>query len=170
MNNRETTASYLAKLINQALIIKFGRVPSASLFANQFNLRAYGTSTITRETARKWILGLSIPEIDKLIVLTEWLDLDISSIFKRKKKTFLVNQNLQNKPNGHDIDYHIQNCLRKLNNNSKNAVFIAALVLKELESSEHNHKIYDDLINKELIYCTNCKKRLTANNKISDLS
>jgi hypothetical protein len=29
---------------------------------NQFNSRAYGTKTINRETARKWIKGMALPK------------------------------------------------------------------------------------------------------------
>jgi hypothetical protein len=32
---------------------------------------------ITQETARRWIRGLSMPEMDKLQILIQWLDLNI---------------------------------------------------------------------------------------------
>jgi hypothetical protein len=56
-------------------------VPSGAFLSNQFNLRAEGTSTITAETARKWVKGLSVPEIDRFKVLIKWLELDVDSIF-----------------------------------------------------------------------------------------
>jgi len=80
VNNKITESSLglrLAVEINKGLIKKMGKIPSANTFANQFNLRAYGTTTITRETARKWRLGLPVPSMDKLAVLIEWLDIDV---------------------------------------------------------------------------------------------
>jgi len=46
--------------------------PSATLLANEFNLRYWGKS-ITITTARNWLLGKSIPMQDKLRVLADWL-------------------------------------------------------------------------------------------------
>ena len=50
-------------------------------FANDFNLRAYGTTTITRQTALKWLTGLAFPEPGHLLVITSWLELDLNEIF-----------------------------------------------------------------------------------------
>lgn len=65
-----------AKTLKEQLILRFGKVPSASVLANNFNLRAYGTQTISRETARKWLAGLAYPENSRLQVLVQWLGLD----------------------------------------------------------------------------------------------
>ena len=46
--------------------------PSATVVANEFNLRYWGKS-ITSHTARNWLLGKSIPMQDKLRVLADWL-------------------------------------------------------------------------------------------------
>ena len=46
--------------------------PSATVLANEFNLRYWGES-ITITTARNWLLGKSIPMQDKLRVLADWL-------------------------------------------------------------------------------------------------
>jgi transcriptional regulator with XRE-family HTH domain len=46
--------------------------PSATVLANEFNLRYWGKS-ITINTARNWLLGKSIPMQDKLRVLADWL-------------------------------------------------------------------------------------------------
>ena len=43
-----------------------------------FNARLRdGMNPITQETARRWIRGLSMPEMDKLQILIQWLDLNI---------------------------------------------------------------------------------------------
>jgi hypothetical protein len=81
MENRKEFVAKFAEVLNRALIKKYKKIPSGSFLANQFNLRAQGTTTITAETARKWIKGMSVPEIDRFKVLIKWLELDIDSIF-----------------------------------------------------------------------------------------
>ncbi len=160
MNNRASTASCLAKSLNKALLNKFGKIPSASVFANQFNLRAYGTKTITRETARKWLLGLAVPEIDKLVVLIEWLDLDVDGLFEtQRKKIKAKNSTLKDDPKG--IDHHIINCLNQLNSHSKNALFMAAWLLKELQKSNYQISLCEKIISDQLNECSKCNSKTT---------
>ena len=64
--------------LNQQLLSYYRRIPSASILARDFNSRAHGIlNPITQETARRWIRGLSMPEMDKLQILIQWLDLKI---------------------------------------------------------------------------------------------
>lgn len=65
-----------AESFKKALIAKYGKVPSTSFIANNFNLRAYETQAISRESARKWLAGLSFPEGGRLRVISKWLNLD----------------------------------------------------------------------------------------------
>ena len=81
MNNREQFAFEFAELLNKYLIRKYKKIPSANFFANQFNLRAKGTTTITAETARKWLRGISVPEIDRFLVLIDWLGFHPGELF-----------------------------------------------------------------------------------------
>ena len=81
MKNRKEFATKFAQVLIQHLIKKYNKVPSGYFFANQFNLRAQGTSTITAETARKWIKGISVPEIDRFKVLIDWLDFNPAELF-----------------------------------------------------------------------------------------
>jgi hypothetical protein len=81
MENRKEFVAKFAEVLNRALLKKYKKIPSGSFLANQFNLRAEGTTTITAETARKWVKGLSVPEIDRFKVLIKWLELDVDSIF-----------------------------------------------------------------------------------------
>jgi len=71
----EAKAAFSTALTN-ALVRRLGKVPSASSLANQFNFRAGGTTTISRETARKWLTGMVIPDLPKMMVLAEWLEMD----------------------------------------------------------------------------------------------
>jgi len=81
MGNRKEFVAKFTEVLNRALIKKYKKVPSGAFLSNQFNLRAEGTTTITAETARKWVKGLSVPEIDRFKVLIKWLELDVDSIF-----------------------------------------------------------------------------------------
>ena len=53
----------------------YKKVPSTNFIANEFNLRAHDTETVSREAVRKWLNGLSFPKSDKLSVMRKWLDL-----------------------------------------------------------------------------------------------
>ena len=81
MDNRKHIANEFSGLLNQCLIKKYNKTPSASFVANQFNFRANGTTTITAETARKWMRGKAVPEIDRFIVLIHWLEFHPGQIF-----------------------------------------------------------------------------------------
>jgi hypothetical protein len=56
---------------------RYKKVPSTSFIANEFNLRAHDSETVTREAVRKWLNGLSFPKSDKLSVMRKWLDIQI---------------------------------------------------------------------------------------------
>lgn len=59
---------------------RYGKVPTASALARDFNLRAHGIEPITQESARRWMRGVSIPEEDRLRILVEWLQLDFNEV------------------------------------------------------------------------------------------
>jgi hypothetical protein len=58
---------------------KFGRIPTAQKFSDEFNLRS--VKPITRETARKWINGLVMPESERLLTLIQWLNLNSDYVY-----------------------------------------------------------------------------------------
>ena len=67
-----------SKALAQHLLQYYGRIPSASIFARDFNFRAPPEiSPISQETARRWIRGISLPEMDKLQLIAEWLGIEI---------------------------------------------------------------------------------------------
>lgn len=59
----------------------FGKSLTAESLAREFNLRAIGCDSITRETARRWLTGSALPEYGRLVVLKKWLELDMNFIF-----------------------------------------------------------------------------------------
>jgi hypothetical protein len=56
-----------------------GRSPTK--LADRFNLRYYGRS-ISIQAANGWIWGKSLPQLDKLIVLSELLDTSLDKLLK----------------------------------------------------------------------------------------
>ena len=63
------------------LVDKFGKIPTANKLAIEFNLRNFQSNPISREAARKWINGQSMPETERLKVLISWLNLDAAFIY-----------------------------------------------------------------------------------------
>jgi hypothetical protein len=73
--NRKSTVQKFSDVLQKKLIERFGCIPSANRLANQFNLRAANTEPITQEAARRWIRGLSMPQVDRFQVLSAWLNI-----------------------------------------------------------------------------------------------
>ena len=64
-------AQEFAERLKTALV-QAGVKASASHLANEFNLRYWGQG-ISTHAARNWLMGVSIPKQDKLMVLADWL-------------------------------------------------------------------------------------------------
>ena len=64
----------------KALALRYQEIPSAAFVAKEFNLRTSTSEPITQESARRWLRGLAIPELDKLLVLRSWLNLDLNAL------------------------------------------------------------------------------------------
>lgn len=71
---------FFSKALEQALIERYGKLPSSAFVAREFNLRAANIDHINQESARKWLRGLAIPELNKLFVMQAWLGLDLNTL------------------------------------------------------------------------------------------
>jgi hypothetical protein len=69
--NPPNQAKFFADRLRSALKAAGVRA-SATVVANEFNLRYWGEG-ISSHAARNWLMGVSIPKQDKLIVLSKWL-------------------------------------------------------------------------------------------------
>lgn len=56
-------------------LARAGVRPSPTGVAHEFNLRYYGPA-ITPHAARNWLVGVSIPQQDKLRALADWLEVE----------------------------------------------------------------------------------------------
>ena len=75
--------------LRSGLINKFNRIPTAQKRSDEFNLRSL--KPITRETARKWINGLVMPEPERLLVLIKWLNLNSDYVYSNTKEVEKAN-------------------------------------------------------------------------------
>lgn len=114
-----------SKALNIALIHKFGRVPTANALANQFNFRAEGIAGVTRETARKWLAGQAIPEVSKLIVLVDWLELDANAFMSTRTTAVQQDDDVV-------IDT-IRELLKHMDAKTRSMILITAWALRETQ-------------------------------------
>ena len=121
-----------SKALNFALLHKFGRVPTANSFANQFNFRAEGIAGVTRETARKWLAGQAIPEVAKLIVLVDWLGLDAN--------TFMSTRPTDTQTDDDVVMDTIRELLKHMDDKTRSMILITAWALRETQGLQA-HKL-----------------------------
>ena len=128
---------------------KYGYLPSAARFSDAFNLRAYGTTTISREPARKWLRGEAIPELSRLKVLINWLGLKPSTfldgeINEQSIETTISAADLR------EIDKNTQSKLILLINDfdekSIETLFIVAWALNEIRKNSSSNVNYKKIL------------------------
>lgn len=68
-----------SNLLRQALVDRYGQLPSASFVAREFNLRHKGARTISSESVRRWLQGQCLPRVDRLQTISTWLGVRIDS-------------------------------------------------------------------------------------------
>ena len=79
MNTKVKMLERFSIALRSGLVNKFNRIPTAQKFSDEFNLRS--VNSITRETARKWINGLVMPESERLLTLIQWLNLNSDYVY-----------------------------------------------------------------------------------------
>lgn len=109
-----------SKLLCLELVRHYGRMPSASVVARDFNLRCtQDVKPITNETARRWIKGISIPELMRLNVLSNWIGLDIGNL---QKNNSAANLTTTNTLRGEEGEEELLKIYRKLNAQDKRII------------------------------------------------
>jgi len=137
-SNRKTAGELFSRRLNELLMAKYGYIPSAAKFSDAFNLRAHGTTTISRETARKWMRGEAIPELSRLKVLINWLGLKPSA-FLEEEFTESSIEGSGSEVGGGTIHVNTQSKLisliNELDEKSIETLFIAAWALKVIKKN-----------------------------------
>ena len=151
-SNRQAVGSLFSRNLKDLLTAKYGYMPSAAKFSDAFNLRAHGTTTISRETARKWIRGEAHPRLSRLKVLMSWLGLK-PSVFLEEELNEPPVAGTVKKINQSSLHENTQSKLialiNELDDKSIETLFIAAWALKETRknpSSDTDHKKISQLI------------------------
>ena len=90
MNKTNDIKENFSAILRDSLRKRFGRIPSAAVVAREFNLRAYDTSPVSQESARRWLRGVSLPEEERLRVLVNWLNLDFNAALRPKTNGHLT--------------------------------------------------------------------------------
>ena len=75
---------YFARHLTSALHAK-GIEPSPALVANEFNKNSKVT-TLKAHTVRKWLLGITQPRTEMLLLLAEWLNLEPQDLLTYKQR------------------------------------------------------------------------------------
>ena len=125
--SRKTKQLKFSHVLQQKLIERFGKIPSANHLANQYNLRAHGTPPITQEAARRWIKGLSLPQVERFQVLSIWLGIKAEEFLTNSTEKKLTNQD---SVNSHD-ETRLISMFRNLNLSEQNALQVAAKTMVE---------------------------------------
>lgn len=85
MRRDQEVAILFSQALKIGLLSKYRKIPSSGYIAKEFNLRATDSSTITAETARRWLKGMVLPDVPKLITLSKWLEIDLNILLSLNK-------------------------------------------------------------------------------------
>ena len=85
MRRNQEVAILFSQALKIGLLSKFRKIPSSGYIAKEFNLRATDSATITAETARRWLKGMVLPDVPKLINLSKWLEIDLNILLSLNK-------------------------------------------------------------------------------------
>ena len=80
---KKSKHSHFAKRLTAALI-KRNVEPSPAAVANAFNKHSKVT-TLKPHTVRKWLLGITLPRTEMLLLLAEWLSLEPQDLLTDKQ-------------------------------------------------------------------------------------
>lgn len=137
-SNRKIACDLFSRSLKDLLTAKYGYMPSAAKFSDAFNLRAHGTTTISRETARKWIRGEAIPELSRLKVLMNWLGLKPSTFLEGEFNAPSIDGAIR-ELNQRFIDdkthSKLISLINELDHKSIETLFVAAWALKEIRKN-----------------------------------
>jgi hypothetical protein len=70
---------------------------SATVIANEFNLRYWGEG-ISSHAARNWLMGVSVPKQDKLMILSKWLKISPEGLLFGTPPPRPIDENMKSDP------------------------------------------------------------------------
>ena len=84
-----------AKELQRRFSDKYHKFPSNEKLARDFCLTSKYQLKVSRETIRKWLKGDTFPDLDFLLHLIEWLQLDMGNIFLDVRDNLDISENSQ---------------------------------------------------------------------------
>ena len=88
-----------AKELQRRCSEKYQKFPSNEKLARDLCLTSKYHLKVSRETIRKWLKGDTFPDLDCLLHLIEWLQLDMRNIFPCNKDNLDIPENLHTESN-----------------------------------------------------------------------
>ena len=70
-----------AKELKKRCFFYYKKMPSNERFARDFHASSKYVFKISRETARNWFVARSFPDLDHLLFLIKWLEIDMAEVF-----------------------------------------------------------------------------------------
>jgi len=91
---REVKAAFATEL-HRRCSEKYHKFPSNEKLARDLCLTSKHHLKVSRETIRKWLKGDTFPDLDCLLHLIEWLQLDVRNIFLQNEYNSKITENIQ---------------------------------------------------------------------------
>ena len=70
--------SLFSEALKVALRHRYHKLPTSTFLAKEFNIRSGSSKEVSPEIARRWLQGSTIPDLEKLNVLKDWLGIDLN--------------------------------------------------------------------------------------------
>ena len=121
---RNALAESFAETFQLALVRKYKKVPTAQFISVQFNARCEPDRDITQESVRRWLNGITMPEFDRLIIIKDWLGIDLNG-FGKPESEYPAPSNTELLPVDPYVDrlkYRELNDLEELSNILQNTI------------------------------------------------
>jgi len=105
---RQVKAAFATEL-HRRCSEKYHKFPSNEKLARDLCLTSKHHLKVSRETIRKWLKGDTFPDLDCLLHLIEWLQLDMRNIFLNNENNSNIIENFQIESNSlHSNDIPVQ--------------------------------------------------------------
>ena len=93
INSNHLVKKLFAKELEQRCKAYYASFPSNEQFARDMYRTSSYRLKVSRETVRKWLKGENFPDLEHLLHLIEWLQLDMSKVFSFKNNN-ITSKNL----------------------------------------------------------------------------
>jgi virulence-associated protein VapD len=86
-NTSELLKKLFALELKEKLLLKYKNLPSAEKIARDIKTSSKSKHDPHCETVRKWLKGDTFPDLQNLVYLMDWLDLNMTRVFETFKNS-----------------------------------------------------------------------------------